>query len=155
ELAVARSDARSPSAEGAANSPTNNATNGTAKRGRVLVILQHQPFIVAGEGSYVDELIRALGWENAAAAPETRWPPTLAQTLLQLAPDVILDVQVGRPSAEVHEEWERFRTVPAVIDRRVHRIGEASVVRPGPSMDRALKVLRKVLEVPAGGSGGR
>lgn len=131
------------------------ANGGARARGRVLVILQHQPFIVAGVGSYVDELIQALGWENAAAALETRWPTISDEALLQLSPDVILDVQVGRPSAEVHGEWGRFKTVPAVVDRRVHRIGEASVVRPGPSMDRALKVLRKVLEAPASGSSGR
>lgn len=116
-------------------------------RGKVLVVLQRDPFFVAGPGSYVDELLGILGWENAAAGLGERWPRLSAEGLLQYRPDVILDLGIGNTASasEVQEYWKKFETVPAVRAGRVYALRASVLVRPGPALPETLLELEQCL----------
>ena len=99
-------------------------------------MVQRDPFFVAGPGSYVDELLDILGWDNAVEGLKARWPQLSAEGLLQFAPDVILDLGIG--SEETPQEavayWQRFPSLPAVRDGRVRALRSQLLVRPGPAL---------------------
>jgi iron complex transport system substrate-binding protein len=123
---------------------------------RVLVVVQRRPYYSAGKGSFVDDLLRAVGAENAIGDVDRPWPTIGEETIVARAPTVILDASVGDvDTVEGREallaEWlERFPTVPAVRDGRVFVIREDALFRAGPRIPEALEVLERLLY---GGSG--
>ena len=108
---------------------------------RVLFVVQRDPFFVAGPGSYVDELLAALGYENAARDLGSAWPSISAEALLELAPDVLVDAAIGDESDDPRDYWRRFESLPAVKSGRVRRMSSDAVVRPGPAIGEALDAL--------------
>ena len=126
---------------------TTRAKHAGAVHGKVLVVLQRDPFFVAGPGSYVDELLQILGWENAAAGLSERWPRLSTEGLLQYRPDVILDLGIGNSASvrEVEDYWKQFETVPAVRTGRVYALRANVLVRPGPALPETLAELEQCL----------
>ena len=116
---------------------------------RVLFVVQHDPFYVAGPGSYVDELLTVLGYQNAAASLGEQWPCISEEALLTLSPDVIVDAALGLAESEqgieatLLEYWQRFKTIPAVLAGRICMMADQVVVRPGPALGEALAVLER------------
>ena len=108
---------------------------------RVLFVVQRDPFFVAGPGSYVDELLAALGYENAARGLGSAWPSISAEALLELAPDVLVDAAIGDENEDPRDYWRRFESLPAVRNGRVRRMESDAVVRPGPGLVEALDAL--------------
>jgi len=118
-------------------------------RPRVLIVLQHRPFYVAGAGSYVHELLELVGAENVAADLEQAWPTLGEEALVARAPEVILDtsagVEEGVDPAALASRWARFDTVPAVREGRVLPVTDQSLFRPGPRIPMAIELLERLL----------
>lgn len=127
---------------------------------RVLVVLQRDPFFVAGPGSYVDEVLGLLGLRNAAEGTGSPWPTLSAEALLALAPDVILDAatdarRAGRdPEREVRTYWARFPSLPAVRAGRVGTLTDPVALRPGPSLPEGIAALEESIARLLGEAGG-
>ncbi len=131
---------------------------------RVLLVIQRDPFMVAGGGSYVHALLEALGCRNAAGDLAEAWPQVSAEALLAMAPDAIVEaspeVMAGRSApgeaasaardAAVREYWARFPRVPAVRDGRVRAIRDEAALRPGPALAEALATLEASVAPAAG-----
>jgi iron complex transport system substrate-binding protein len=117
---------------------------------RVLVVVQRRPLYTAGAGSFVDDLLRAVGAENVFGDVAKAWPEVGEESIVARAPDVILDASVGDVDtvagrAELAKDWQRFATVPAVRSGRVLVIREDSLFRAGPRIPEALAVLERLL----------
>lgn len=125
---------------------------------RVLFVIQRDPFFIAGPGSYVDGLLRALGYRNAADRLGQPWPNVSAEALLEMAPDVLVDAAIGEDdTADPLAYWSRFESLPAVKNGRVRLLQDDVVVRPGPALAEALDVLERSIEgapPPEPGGGG-
>ena len=124
-------------------------------RSRVLLVVQREPFVVAGGGSYVDALLRALGHENAAGDLGLPWPSLSAEAVLALAPDAVVDAALGPAGragegAAVRAYWARFPMLPAVRDGRVRPLADEAALRPGPDVAGALRALEESV-APGGG----
>jgi len=118
---------------------------------RVLVVVQREPYVVAGKGSYVDALLEAVGCTNAAASLPDPWPTISAEALLQQAPDVVVDASLG-PSGRTVAEGEvrgwwagRFPLLPAARDGRVRALADEAALRPGPGVEAALRALEEAV----------
>jgi len=96
-------------------------------------VVQREPLIVAGTTSYVGELLAALGGVNVAEGAIGQWPALSLETLVARAPDLILDGAMTGAG----DFWKRF---PVLVDRVV-RVTESVVLRPGPRLPEALKIL--------------
>jgi ABC-type Fe3+-hydroxamate transport system substrate-binding protein len=117
---------------------------------RVLVVVQRRPFYVAGGGSFVHELLVAVGARNAFGDVTEPWPTVGEESIVARAPDVVLDASVGDVDtdagrAEIAEDWKRLPTIPAVAKGRVHVIREDAIFRAGPRIPEALAVLERLL----------
>lgn len=115
---------------------------------RVLFAAQHEPLLVAGAGSYVGELLAAIGARNVAGDMDRPWPTLSLESLVARDPQVILDAALdpeGDPGAAGEEFWGQFGPLSAVRDGRVRRVTAEAVVRPGPRLPRALRILEDLV----------
>lgn len=110
---------------------------------RVLVVIQREPFMVAGRGSYVHGLLEALGHANAAGDLPAPWPVLSAEALLARAPEAVVDASLGPDGApgEAVAWWGRFAGMPAVRNGRVRALRDEAALRPGPGLEEALAAL--------------
>jgi iron complex transport system substrate-binding protein len=134
--------------------------NGKRPRTRVLLVVQHDPFFVAGGGSYVDSLLRAIGCENAAGDLSQAWPSVSAEALLTRAPDAVIDAALGPTGrggddAAVREWWGRYPMLPAVKEGRVRALRDEAALRPGPDLAGALRALEESVGPAPGSEGAR
>jgi ABC-type Fe3+-hydroxamate transport system substrate-binding protein len=117
---------------------------------RVLVVVERRPLHVAGGPSYLTDLLRAVGAENAAADVDSAWPALSEEAVAARAPDVVLDASEGENAtpegrAALLASWARHASVPAVRNGRVHVLREDALFRPGPSLPVALAKLEAIL----------
>lgn len=109
----------------------------------VLYLLNADPPMAAGPGTYVDELIRLAGGRNVFADLRQLWPQVALEEIIARQPDVIirpsergLDDPVaglaGRPG---------WRELDAVRAGRVHVVDPDFYNRPGPRVGAAARGL--------------
>ena len=123
-------------------------------RPRVLMVYGHNPLVVAGPGSFADELLTLAGADNVLAGEGVRYPSLPLEMVIKLAPDVIIDASSSATGASVGLEqverfWGRLKVVPAVKTGRVHLFDSALWFRPGPRLVTGLERLEALLHPPA------
>ena len=72
-----------------------------SKKQRALIVYGWSPLVVAGPGSFADELLRAAGGDNAAAGAKGAYVTYSAELAADSHPDLLVDSRVhhGRPDA--------------------------------------------------------
>jgi iron complex transport system substrate-binding protein len=96
--------------------------------------------IAVGPGSYLDDIATLAGGTNVLASTRMEYPKISMETVISLAPDVIIDVGEMGESLESSERrgavtealWRRETLVKAVRDGRVHAVNDQAFVVPGP-----------------------
>jgi ABC-type hemin transport system substrate-binding protein len=114
-------------------------------RRKVLVIVGRRTgaltdLIAVGPGSYLHELIAIAGGVNVMASVQLEYPRISMETVISLAPDVIIDVgEMGESPedsarrAKVTESlWSQQQLVAAVRAGGVHAVHDEAFVVPGP-----------------------
>ena len=106
---------------------------------RVLVVVSHAPgrfgaAFAAGEGTYLDEILRAAGFANALAGA-SGYPSLDPDRIAALAPDLLIDVHPdGDPPED--DAWSYLQGV------RVVTIRDTAALRPGPRLPEVLERFR-------------
>lgn len=117
----------------------------------VLVVLDRAPPMSACPGSFVDHLLRVAGARNVVTTPPAQrpWCALSLETILDLAPEVVLDLSMSDGSAQslrqAEEFWSRLPSLPAVRNRRVHLVAAGALVRPGPRIALAARLLARIV----------
>jgi iron complex transport system substrate-binding protein len=112
-------------------------------RPRVLMVVGHQPLVVAGGGVFMDELIHAAGGVNVAGKTDQEYPVWSIEHVIRAAPDVIVLATMG---GEAPLAWEDFDMIPAVRDGRVKEVPDMEMLlRPGPRIGAGLLWLAGVI----------
>jgi iron complex transport system substrate-binding protein len=103
-------------------------------------VVGHEPLVVAGPGSYPDELLRLAGGENVVrgARPWSYYP---VERAVADDPTLVIDASVLEPP----ETLARLVAIPAVRRGAVRRLSDDSALRPGPRFTRALAELARIL----------
>ncbi len=96
-----------------------------------LVVYGWRPLVVAGPGSFPDELLAATGFTNVARGATGPWPTFSAEAAVAARPALVID------ASGVHDD---AAVLPALADR-VHRVDSAALARPGPRVGEALRLL--------------
>jgi iron complex transport system substrate-binding protein len=123
----------------------------TGEKKRVLYVLNSQPLITVGPGSYLHQLIGLAGGVNIAAGAAAPYPKLSLETVLKEDPEVLI-FPVGRvesvPKNE-QQEWQRWPTLSAVRDGRLHEVSSDALNRPGPRVVEGLEDLARAIHPEA------
>lgn len=96
--------------------------------------------IAVGPGSYLHDLIGIAGGVNVMGTTKLEYPRISMETVIRLAPDVIIDVgEMGETPADSDRRrqvtealWAQQRLVSAVRAGGVHAVNDEAFVVPGP-----------------------
>ncbi len=120
-------------------------------RPRLLYVLNTDPLITVGPGSFIHQLIELAGAANIAAHAESPYPRFSMETVIREDPEIILfpvGQAEGIPESE-QQLWHRWRSISAVKDGRFHRVSADLLNRPGPRIAQALEALAKIIHPEA------
>jgi iron complex transport system substrate-binding protein len=118
---------------------------GTVSR-KVALVYGHRPLVVAGGDSWGNELIRLAGHQNVFGTESRTNVQVDAELLLVRAPDVVVDLAaVGSPEV-TREFWRDLRKRTGHSGFSVVVTGEPALMRPGPRVLEALKILSELIE---------
>jgi iron complex transport system substrate-binding protein len=104
---------------------------------RVLLVVGFAPLVVAGPGSYVDELLADVGAKNLALKAPSAFPTFSAERAVALAPDVIID------AANVPEGREKLQAM--LPKAKWVKVPSFALLHPGPALGKALLELEALV----------
>jgi len=114
---------------------------------RVLYVLNSQPLITVGPGSFVHHVIVAAGGTNVAEHAASPYPRLSMEEVIKQDPEVILfpvgSVE-GIPASE-QQLWRRWSTLSAVKREQFHEISSDLLNRPGPRILEGMEKLARIL----------
>ena len=117
------------------------------ERPRLLYVLNSEPLITVGPGSFIHHLIELAGGRNAAEQATTPYPRLTMEEVLRQNPDILL-FPVGRfegiPQAE-QDRWRRWETITAVKEGKLFQVQSDLLNRPGPRIIEGLRQLVQFL----------
>jgi iron complex transport system substrate-binding protein len=106
--------------------------------------------LVAGPGTFYQELLDRLGAENVFADAPVRYPKVSLEEVVARAPDVILELRAEEVSPEAARQlvrdWDQLADIPAVRNGRVRILSGDWTAIPGPRLPKLYTELRKALE---------
>jgi iron complex transport system substrate-binding protein len=125
----------------------------TGPRPRVLAVIDHEAgglggLVVAGPGSWLDELLAIEGVDNAMIGAGARYPKISSEEVLRAQPTLILDVAFAADPATEASLW-RDLAIPAVSSGRIVVAKEPYLQAPSPRVAEALARLEAILYPPA------
>jgi iron complex transport system substrate-binding protein len=119
-------------------------------RPRVLYVLWPDPLVVPGRDAIVTELIALAGGDSVTAGEAGGYPQFSLETAVTRRPDVIVLARHGGGSAPIASgPWERFGSLPAVRDRRIHAVDGDLLHRYGPRIVDGLRALAHAIHPEA------
>lgn len=117
---------------------------------RVLIVYDHRPLIVGGPGAFADEVIRLSGGRNVVEKGAVPYPTLSMELVAQLAPDVILDASMGgggdeKARTEAVHMFDRFPSIPAVRNTRIHVLPSGTLMRPGVGIADDVRLVARLI----------
>lgn len=116
-------------------------------RPRVLYVLNSDPLITIGPGSFIHQLIEMAGGSNVAARARVAYPRLSMEEVLREDPELIL-FPTGRAEGIAQGEevrWRRWTTLSAIKLKRLRRVPNDQLNRPGPRIVQGLESLARAI----------
>ena len=113
-------------------------------RPMLLYVLNSDPLITVGPGSFIHHLIELAGGRNAAERANAPYPRLTMEEVLMQNPQILLfpiGEYEGIPQAE-QDRWKRWTSLRAVQDGKLFQVQADLLNRPGP---RVLEGLRHLI----------
>ncbi len=120
------------------------ARSASLPRKRVLLLVGREPLVVAGPGSYPDELLRILGATNVVGGT-VPWLVFPIEKAAAANPDLVIDAAVR----EHGSADGGLGAIPAVRRGAIRRLETDDALRPGPALVRALDALFEAIHPEA------
>ncbi len=107
-------------------------------RPRAVFLFDLRPLVAAGPGSFPDELLSIAGTVNVVTAGG-KYPRLSTEGLIALDPDVVIDGSMNASAANL--AGDELRMLRATRAGRLHRLGSAAALRPGPRLAQGVEEL--------------
>lgn len=116
-------------------------------RPRALHVLNFDPLLCAGKGTFIHDLIRLAGGQNLAEKAGGKYPRLSLEEVLAMDPEVILlaSMKSADPLNEQRRWWERWRPIRAVRQGRIYVLDADLIHRPGPRIISGLAEVARAL----------
>lgn len=114
---------------------------------RLLYVVDKEPLISVGNGSYLSDLIRDAGGLNIAGRVEKPYPVLSLEYVIQQDPQVIILATDAdrRLTDQDRRFWARWSSVSAVRDGKIYKVDRDLLNRPGPRVMDGLEELAQLL----------
>lgn len=132
-------------------SAASQSLSAQAKNTRVYFEVSRGPY-AAGESSFIGETLKRLGVKNVVPAALGPFPKLNPEFVVRANPDLIM---IGNRSMQAMAPYPGWSSIKAVRDKRICVFGVADsdvVVRPGPRMAEAARLMAACLEKYAVGA---
>ncbi len=113
---------------------------------------------VAGKGTFFSEVIDMAGGQNVVRSEAVMYPRLSAEGVIDLNPEVILDLVVDLEKKEIIEkeiieQWRGAASTDAVKNQQVHVLSQDYVVVPGPRVVLLVEQIARLLHPDLNWSG--
>lgn len=118
-----------------------------AKPVRVFYVVNTDPLISVGAGSFIHQMLELAGGENIVGRTAAPYPKVSLEEVLRKDPEVLLfpvGTTEGIPEAE-QQRWRKWTSLSAVAHNRLHQVKGELVNRPGPRVIEGVEVLARTL----------
>ena len=132
-------------------SAASQSLSAQAKNTRVYFEVSRGPY-AAGESSFIGETLKRLGVKNVVPAALGPFPKLNPEFVVRANPDLIM---IGNRSMQAMVPYPGWSSIKAVRDKRICVFGVVDsdvVVRPGPRMAEAARLMAGCLEKYAAGA---
>ncbi len=116
-------------------------------RPKVYIESYYPPPWTFGPGSWVDQLIKLAGGENAFGDAKSPWVKTTDEEVIARQPEIIVSL-MGMSHYATLEDFEKrtgWSSIPAVKDKKVYVMDANLLERPGPRLIDGLESLAKLI----------
>ena len=127
-----------------------SALIGTEEKVRVLWIVQREPLRVAGQDTFINEMIELAGGENAISSTIYKYPPIGAEQVIACSADVIIEPLMQQKDLvsqqnKAMQYWSKFENLPAVANKRIYIIQGDMVSRLSPRLYEGIESIARCL----------
>ncbi len=123
-------------------------------RKKPLVFLQInlKPIMTVNRNTYIHNLIELAGGENIAKDEPITYPRISLEEVIRRKAEVIIIIFMERDGQfeEAKSEWQRWTTIPAVRNGRVHLVNPDIIDQPSPRVVEGLETLARLFHPEAG-----
>lgn len=117
---------------------------------KTILVFGHDPLILAGPGTFADDLIKRAGGINLAHDSRIKYPKYSIERIVLEGPEVIIEATMSlaydSPDwAAIRDFWNQWPYIPAVKSGRVIVVDADLVTRPGPRIVDGLELIAKAL----------
>ncbi|MGC8913833.1 MAG: ABC transporter substrate-binding protein [Thermoplasmata archaeon] len=128
-----------------ANITEKTKTLNESARPRVYYELWNSPFMSAGPGSFINDLIRLAGGKNIAGNSSTDYPVLTEEYIISANPEVIITSSMNMDTPEKILNRTNWQNMDAIKNHRVYAVDDNIVSRPGPRIVEGLEALAKII----------
>jgi iron complex transport system substrate-binding protein len=123
---------------------------GSANKVRVLWVVQVEPLRIAGRDTFINELIKLAGGENAIGDTLQQYPPIGTEEILTCGAEVIIQSAMGTGDMTEQQKaaerfWSRWENVLAVKNNRIYVVEPDTVTRLGPRLYEGVELIARCL----------
>ena len=116
------------------------------KRQKVGVVVNIEPLMFAGLDTFIDEMIIALGCENAFSYSYMQYPIVSREEVLKKDPDVIVLLDDVVSSLEdLFQKYPEWKNLKAFKNNKIVIVDADLLSRPGPRIFRGFEILANIL----------
>ncbi len=117
---------------------------------KVLWVVQVEPLRLAGRDTFINELIKLAGGENAIGNTIQQYPPIGTEEILACGAETIIQSAMGKSNIAEQQKaaerfWSRWANLPAVKNNRIYVVEPDTVVRLGPRLCRGIELIARCL----------
>jgi len=122
----------------------------SANKVKVLWVVQVEPLRLAGRDTFINELIKLAGGENAIGHTIQQYPPIGTEEILACGAETIIQSAMGKSNIAEQQKaaerfWSRWANLPAVKNNRIYVVEPDTVVRLGPRLCQGMELIARCL----------
>ena len=129
-------------------------TENISEKLKVIHIVWFKPLMVAGQKSYINDIVSMAGGINAFGDVTEAYPMVSPEAIIEVQPDVIIVSGHASPGKSPEEIIDYLKSLPGLADLKAVKEGriyvlmdeaEDALVRPGPRVAVAIEIIAKIL----------
>ncbi len=117
-----------------------------AARPRVFYEVWPEPLTSAGPASFIGDLLRLAGAQNAVVQPDAEWPQVPVEAMIAANPEVFVTPHAATLEAFTAGRRVAWQATSALKTKRVVRVLDSGLIsRPGPRIAEAVEWMARAL----------